>query len=276
MQNNKLHNKKTRKILNLTEKGEHTKMELKDDTDIALPLIETMIMNIRGVQVMLDLNLAKLYGVETRRLNEQVKRNLERFPLEFCFQLTEVEYQNLISHFATSSWGGMRKMPYAFTEQGVAMLSTVLKSETAVRASIQIMKAFVAMRHFITSNAHIFQRMETIEHQQQELLLHQTQTNHQIENIFKRLDQENIVPSQGIFYQGQILDAYSFATDLIKSTKKRIILIDNYIDESVLLMLSKRLDGVNALIVTQKITNTLKLDLVRHQQQYPPSNGKIN
>ena len=262
--------KKQEKILNLSKKGERAKMELKNNTDVTLPLIETMILNVRGVQVMLDRDLSKLYGVETRRLNEQVKRNLERFPLEFCFQLTEVECQNLMSQNATSSWGGLRKMPYAFTEQGVAMLSTVLKSETAVKASIQIMKAFVSMRHLIASNAHIFQRMDTIEHYQRELLLHQTQTDHQIEDIFKRLDQENTVPDQGIFYQGQIFDAYTFASDLIKSAKTKIILIDNYIDESVLLMLSKRQDGVSALIMTHKITNTLKLDLSRQQQQYPP------
>ncbi|MBQ9508159.1 MAG: ORF6N domain-containing protein [Bacteroidales bacterium] len=229
-----------------------------------------MIMNIRGVQVMLDRDLAKLYGVETKRLNEQVKRNMERFPLEFCFQLTELECQNLMSHFATSSWGGRRKMPYAFTEQGVAMLSAVLKSETAVKASVQIMKAFVAMRHFIASNAHVFQRLETMEQRQMDILLHQTQTDHQIENIFKRLDQENIIPTQGIFYQGQVFDAYTFATDLIKSAKSRVILIDNYIDESVLLMLSKREEGVSAEIITRRITETLKLDLERHQQQYPP------
>ena len=257
----------------LTNKSENTETmtsELKNNTDIALPSIESMIMNIRGVQVMLDRDLAKLYGVETRRLNEQVKRNLERFPLEFCFQLTDAECQNLMSHFATSSWGGLRKMPYAFTEQGVAMLSAVLKSETAVKASIQIMKAFVAMRHFIASNAHIFQRMEAIEHHQWELLLHQTQTDQQIENIFKRLDKENIVPKQGIFYQGQVFDAYTFASDLIKSAMRRIILIDNYIDESVLLMLSKREEGVSAEIITRRVTGTLKLDLERHQQQYPP------
>ena len=127
--------KKQGKNIELSEKDEHSKNGLMDNTDIVLPSIESMIMNIRGVQVMLDRDLAKLYGVETRRLNEQVKRNLERFPLEFCFQLTEAECKNLISQNATSSWGGLRKMPYAFTEQGVAMLSTILHSKTTVSAA---------------------------------------------------------------------------------------------------------------------------------------------
>ena len=262
--------------MNISENMEHTE-KLKENSDINLPSIESMIINVRGVQVMLDRDLAMLYGVETKRLNEQVRRNLERFPPRFRFQLTKDELDELVANCdRLLSIKYLSTLPSVFTEQGVAMLSTVLHSKTAVIVSIQIMDAFTAMRHFIASNAHFFQRLETIEHQQLELILHQTQTDHQIEKIFKRLDQGNISPMQGVFYQGQIFDAYSFATDLIKSAKKRIVLIDNYIDESVLLMLSKRQEGVSALIVTRKITATLALDLARHQQQYSPIDVQVS
>ena len=130
--------------------------------------VESLIRVIRGQQVMLDRDLAELYGVETRRLNEQVKRNIERFPEDFMFQLTPNEFDNLKSQIATSSWGGVRKLPYAFTEQGVAMLSGVLKSQTAVEANIRIMRAFVSMRHFMVNNVAFFQRLETIEFNQLE------------------------------------------------------------------------------------------------------------
>lgn len=158
--------------------------------------VESLIRVIRGQQVMLDRDLAELYGVETRRLNEQVKRNIERFPEDFMFQLTPNEFDNLKSQFATSSWGGVRKLPYAFTEQGVAMLSGVLKSSTAVEANIRIMRAFISMRHFMVNNAAIFQRLETIEFNQLEsnnvqakILAHQEVQDHRIDEIFRRLDE---------------------------------------------------------------------------------------
>ena len=128
-----------------------------------IAIIQSKIYVFRGQQVMTDRDIAELYGVETRRLNEQVRRNVSRFPEEFCFQLTDFEFQNLMSQNATSSWGGTRKLPFVFTEQGVAMLSAVLKSETAIKASVQIMKAFVAMRRFFVSNAQIFQRLDSVE-----------------------------------------------------------------------------------------------------------------
>ena len=158
--------------------------------------VESLIRVIRGQQVMLDRDLAELYGVETKRLNEQVKRNLERFPEDFMFQLTSNEFDNLKSQFATSSWGGVRKLPYAFTEQGVTMLSGVLKSPTAVEVNIRIMRAFVSMRHFMANNAAIFQRLETIEFNQLEsnnvqakILAHQEVQDHRIDEIFRRLDE---------------------------------------------------------------------------------------
>ena len=241
--------------------------------------VESLIRVIRGQQVMLDRDLAELYGVETRRLNEQVKRNIERFPEDFMFQLTKEEFENWKSQIATSNSivMGARKRPYAFTEQGVAMLSGVLKSSTAVEANIRIMRAFVSMRHFMVNNAAIFQRLETIEFNQLEsnkvqakILAHQEVQDHRIDEIFRRLDEGMYKPKQGIFFDNQIYDAYSFVSELVKSAKQRIILIDNYVDESVLTLLDKREDTVSAIIYTQQISRQLRLDVERHNSQYPP------
>ena len=241
--------------------------------------VESLIRVNRGQQVMLDRDLAELYGVETRRLNEQVKRNIERFPEDFMFQLTKEEFENWKSQFATSNSivMGARKRPYAFTEQGVAMLSGVLKSSTAVEANIRIMRAFVSMRHFMVNNAAVFQRLETIEFNQLEsnkvqakILAHQEVQDHRIDEIFRRLDEGMYKPKQGIFFDNQIYDAYSFVSELIKSAKQRIILIDNYVDESVLTLLDKREDTVSAIIYTQQISRQLRLDVDRHNSQYPP------
>ena len=241
--------------------------------------VESLIRVIRGQQVMLDRDLAELYGVETRRLNEQVKRNIERFPEDFMFQLTKEEFENWKSQFATSNSivMGARKRPYAFTEQGVAMLSGVLKSSTAVEANIRIMRAFVSMRHFMVNNAAIFLRLETIEFNQLEsnkvqakILAHQEVQDHRIDEIFRRLDEGMYKPKQGIFFDNQIYDAYSFVSELVKSAKQRIILIDNYVDESVLTLLDKREDTVSAIIYTQQISRQLRLDVERHNSQYPP------
>ena len=241
--------------------------------------VESLIRVIRGQQVMLDRDLAELYGVETKRLNEQVKRNIERFPEDFMFQLTKEEFENWKSQFATSNSivMGARKRPYAFTEQGVAMLSGVLKSSTAVEANIRIMRAFVSMRHFMVNNAAIFQRLETIEFNQLEfnkvqakILAHQEVQDHRIDEIFRRLDEGMYKPKQGIFFDNQIYDAYSFVSELVKSAKQRIILIDNYVDESVLTLLDKREDTVSAIIYTQQISRQLRLDVERHNSQYPP------
>ena len=241
--------------------------------------VESLIRVIRGQQVMLDRDLAELYGVETKRLNEQVKRNIERFPEDFMFQLTKEEFENWKSQFATSNSivMGARKRPYAFTEQGVAMLSGVLKSSTAVEANIRIMRAFVSMRHFMVNNAAVFQRLETIEFNQLEsnkvqakILAHQEVQDHRIDEIFRRLDEGMYKPKQGIFFDNQIYDAYSFVSELVKSAKQRIILIDNYVDESVLTLLDKREDTVSAIIYTQQISRQLRLDVDRHNSQYPP------
>jgi hypothetical protein len=233
-----------------------------DKDIVSIEDIQAKIYTIRGVQVMLDSDLAKLYDVEVRVLNQAVKRNKERFPEDFMFQLTEEEYENLKSQIVTSSWGGRRYLPYAFTEQGVAMLSAVLRSETAIDVSIKIMQAFVAMRKFIIKNAEIFSRLEKVEYK---LIEH----DKKFEALFNALDNKEDVPIQGIFFDGQIFDAYKFVCDLIRSAKKSIILIDNYIDESVFTLLTKRNFNVKATIYVGTITKQLKLDLEKHNAQYP-------
>ncbi len=185
--------------------------------------IKSRIWTIRDMQVMPDIDLAELYKVETRILNQAVKRNIERFPPDFMFQLTKDEFENLISQFVISSsqWGGIRKLPYAFTEQGVAMLSGVLKSETAVRVNIQIMRAFVAMKKFLASNARIFHRLEIVEEKQIEY-------DKKFELVFDAIQSKDIRPEKGIFFDGQIFDAYKFVSDIIRTADKSLILIDNY------------------------------------------------
>lgn len=161
-------------------------------------------------------------------------------------------------------------MPYAFTEQGVAMLSSVLRSQTAIEVNKQIMRAFVSMRHFMVNNASVFSRLETIEYHQLEMQQHQQESDKRIEEVFRRLDEGNAKPKQGVFYNGQIYDAYTFVSDLIKSAKKRIVLIDNYVDETVLTLLDKRDNNVSAIIYTQQISRQFQLDIDRHNAQYAP------
>ena len=233
--------------------------------------IKDKIFTIRGVQVMLDRDLAELYGVLTGNLNKAVKRNIERFPEEFMFQLTKKEFDNLIFHFGTSSWGGIRKIPYVFTEQGVAMLSSVLRSKKAIEINIKIIKTFVSMRKFISQNAGIFQRLDNVEKKQLE---YQITTDKNFDKIFNALEDKSIKPKQGIFFNGQIFDAYKFVNDLIKTAKKQIILIDNYIDENTLLLFSK-LKNIEVVIFTKEITNKLKLDLEKYNSQYSPISIKV-
>lgn len=232
--------------------------------------IQPLIRIIRGQHVILDRDLAVLYRVETRVLNQAVKRNLERFPEDFMFQLTKEEFEIWKSQFVTSKsiLMGARKLPYAFTEQGIAMLSSVLKSQTAVDVNIRIMRAFVSMRRFIATNSQLFQRLETIEYHQLEMKQHQEITDKRIDEVFKRLD-ANIPPVQGIFYDGQVFDAYRFVSDLTRKAKKSIVLIDNYVDDTVLTLLDKREVGVAATIYTQRISSQFQLDVDRHNIQYP-------
>lgn len=232
--------------------------------------IAQLIMNIRGMQVMVDRDLAILYGVENKRLNEQVRRNIERFPERFRFQLTKEETNELVANCdRLNALKHSTVMPYVFTEQGISMLSTVLHSQTAIAVSIKIMDAFVAMRHFIATNAQLFQRLETIEYHQLEMRQHQDITDKRIDEVFKRLD-ANVPPLQGIFYDGQVFDAYRFVSDLIRKAKCSIVLIDNYVDDTVLTLLDKRGNGVAATIYTQRISSQFQLDIDRHNSQYPP------
>ena len=224
--------------------------------------IENKIYLIRGVQVMLDSDLAELYHSETKFINRAVKRNASRFPEEFMFQLTEQEWQHLRFQSGTSSegHGGRRYLPCVFTEQGIAMLSAVLHTETAVNVSVDIMKAFVAMRKSLGQLHGLLQRMESLE-------LKQLNTDQKLERIFELLNKE-ISPSQGIFFKGQLFDAHVFVSNLIKTAKKSIIVVDNYVDETTLLLLSKRDEDVECKVLT-RINVALKKDLEKHNQQYP-------
>ena len=225
--------------------------------------IEDRIFNIRGVQVIIDRDLAELYSVPTSRLNEQVRRNIRRFPASFRFQLTKEEVTELIANCdRLSRLKHSTSPPYVFTEQGVAMLSAVLHNATAIDVSINVIEAFVAMRRFLASNATIFQRLETIEYKLLE-------SDRKFEDMYSKLEEKTITPRQGIFFDGQIYDAYEFISNLVKGAKARIILIDNYVDDTVLSMMDKRDSDVEASIYTLKISNQFSLDIAKHNDQYP-------
>jgi hypothetical protein len=215
--------------------------------------------------VTIDRDITALYDVETRVLNQAVKRNIERFPEEFCFQLIEKELNDWKSQIVISNKEkmGLRKAPYVFTEQGVAMLSAVLKSEAAVKISISIIKAFIAMRRFYIYNAQIFQRLVNLE-------IKQIETDKKLNQVLEVIDSKEIQPSQGIFYDGQVFDAYVFINDLVKSAKKSIFLIDNYIDETVLVLFTKRKKGIPLTILTRSPSKKLELDIMKYNEQYPP------
>lgn len=227
--------------------------------------IQNMIYTFRGRQVMIDRDLAYLYNVETKVLNQAVKRNLNRFPEYFRFQLTEEEYENLRSQFVTSSedntHGGRRYMPYVFTEQGIAMLSAVLKSAVAVEVSIKIMNNFVEMRNFLLSNKEMFSRLDRVE-------LKQLETDRKLEEVFNYIA-SNTEVKQNIFFDGQIYDAFSFIVGLIQKSKKEIILIDNYVDINTLNILCKKNKGINVVIATAGKGSLSEKDIVKFNAQYP-------
>lgn len=230
---------------------------------------QSLIFTFRNEPVMIDRDLAKLYEVETKVLNQAVKRNLIRFPQFFRFQLADNESDELVTNcdrFEMLKHSSVN--PYAFTEQGVAMLSAVLRSDIAVEVSIQIMQAFVNMKKFISSNAGIFQRLDNVENKQ-------FITDEKIKQVFKALQNRSLAPTQGVFFDGQVFDAYLFVNKIIKQAEKSIVLIDNYIDESVLTLLSKRDKNVSATIYTNQVNKQLKLDLAKHNAQYPEIEIKI-
>ena len=223
--------------------------------------IKNKIHNIKNQQVMLDRDLAELYEVKAIRLREQVKRNIERFPDDFMFQLSEKEVDFMVSQNAIPSkqhLGG--SLPYAFTEQGVSMLSSVLRSETAINVSIKIIRTFIEMRKLISQNISMFERFERIE---QRLNIHDENFN----KLFEALEDKSLKPKQGIFYDGQIFDAYIFINDLLKSANEEIVLIDNYIDETIFTLFSKY-PNIRIKIYTQTITKQLKLDFEKYKKQY--------
>ena len=258
---------------------ENEKLIIKDD--ISNEKIKKLIYTIRGKQVMLDSDVAMLYHYQTKRINEAVKRNKERFPENFCFQLTTEEIENIKmpnvvlnfksennwSQFATSSKSenikhrGKKYLPYAFTEQGIAMLSGLLKNDIAVQVSINIMNVFVEMRKFLIQNGQIFERLTNIEYK---LLEHDKKFN----EVFNQLQvEENI--KQKIFFEGQIYDAYSLISDIIKKANKKILIIDNYIDDSVLKMLTKKNNNVEVIILTSDKSNIQQIDIQKFNKEYP-------
>ena len=260
-------------------------------TVLSMPkdMIKDKIYTVRNVQVMLDEDLAILYGVPTKRLNEQVKRNSDRFPIEFCFQLDKQEYENLRSQFVTFDGNGeiisanmvgksnnllrsqiatfnkkvgRKYLPYVFTEQGVAMLSAVLKSEVAVKVSISIMNAFISMRRLIADNNQIFMRLDTVERKQ-------LVTDQKIEQVLTALSTHDTIPPQKLFFENNVFDAHVFVSKIIRSANRSIVLIDNFIDETVLHLFTKRNKEVAVTIYTKKISSTLKLDIEKFNSQYP-------
>lgn len=229
--------------------------------------IKSMIYTIRGKQVMLDSDLAKLYNVETKRINEAVKNNIEKFPERFSFKLTDNESKDLLVEIfdqKIEKRGGKYKNPRVFTEQGVAMLATILKSKIATQVSIRIMDAFVEMRKFLSLNGQLFERLTCVEYK---LLEH----DKKFDKVFNELEQgENI--KQRIFFEGQIYDAYSLVVDIIKKANKSIYIIDNYIDDSVLKMLAKKSKHVEVTIFTTDKSNIQKIDIEKFNKEYPKLN----
>lgn len=265
-------------------KKENEKKDVAPLNPLAESDVKKMIYIIRYKQVLLDRDLAILYGVETRRINEQVKRNIERFPKEFCFQLNLEEVPlSLMSQIATLNNSGnkrglhIKKMPYAFTEQGVAMLSAVLHSEKAIKASIGIMKAFVAMRHFMLQNGGFIHRLSNVEAkiidqdkrmmaQNDKILEHEQK----IDELFEAMDRGELQP-KGLFYNNQQFDAYVFVCGLIRQAKKRIVLVDRYVDEKILAMMLKRENGVSVTIYTYDKSKVFEVDLSTYNAQYANS-----
>lgn len=245
-------------------------METRDTNQVIFPetdAIRSRIFLIRAQQVMLDKDIAALYEVKPIRLREQVQRNIERFPDDFMFQLTEPEVDFMVSQNAIPSrkhLGG--SLPYVFTEQGVASLAGVLRSAKAAEVHVKIMRAFVEMRRFVQRNASLFFRLDSVERRQ---ITFESETGKNFEKVFRALEAGEPA-KQGIFYNGQVYDAWRFASDLIRKAKISLVLIDNYVDDSVLTLLSKRSANISCTIYTKTISKQLALDLKKHNLQYPP------
>ncbi|MBP7464573.1 MAG: ORF6N domain-containing protein [Bacteroidales bacterium] len=243
--------------------------------------IENKIYLCRGVKVMIDSDLAEIYGVETRVLNQAVKRNIDRFPESFMFRLSEAEYKALKSQIVSINDESLASqtvilndkndkrgkhtkfLPYVFTEHGAVMLASVLRSETAIKASVKVVTAFIEMRRFIENNAGLFQRLESVERRV-------SSTEDKLDKVYRALESGEARPTQGIYSDGQIFDAWVFVSNLVKSANHSLVLIDNYVDESVLNLFLKRNAGVSVRIYTAHITKALQTDLEKHNKQYAP------
>lgn len=235
---------------------------MSNELTISQKEIQSRIFVYRNKQVMLDRDLAEMYQVETKVLNQAVKRNIERFPQQFRFQLTDNEKMELVTNcdrFESLKHSSVN--PYAFTEQGVAMLSAVLRSDIAVKVSIQIINAFVEMRKFIANHSELLQRMDGIERKQLE-------TDRKFEKVFKALESKDFIPTQGVFFDGQVFDAYELASKIIRSAKNSIVLIDNYMDETTLTHLAKKNKDVKVSLLTKNISKQLQLDVQKANAQY--------
>lgn len=247
--------------------------EKRENTDIIVPIetIRSLVYVVRGRQVMLDSDLASLYHVETKRLNEAAKRNSERFPERFRFQLTKEEYENLKSQIATSSlqrekeYGGRRKLPYVFTEQGIAMLSSVLRSSIAIQVNIRIMDTFVEMRKYMAHTAMVLEKVNQMEARQ---IADQRRNDERFEQVFDYMA-DHRESNQKIFFDGQIFDAFSLLTDLIGQAKNSIALIDGYVDMGTLNILAKKQNKVNVCIYTLSNTRLTTQDIEKFNAQYP-------
>lgn len=243
--------------------------------------IRNLIYTIRGKQVMLDSDVARLYHYETKYINLAVRRNKERFPENFCFQLSEDEVENMWSQIATASektenlrlqfatsslkkdkYGGRRYLPYVFTEQGIAMLSGLLKNDIAIQVSINIMNAFVEMRKFILNNGQVFERLTTMEYK---MLEHDKKFDEVFDELQRNKKEEF---KQQVFFNGQIYDSYSLIIDIIKTAQEKILIIDNYIDDTILKMLAKKNKNVEAVILTSEKSNISKLDIEKFNKEY--------
>lgn len=259
--------------------------DLEIQYEISKEEIKKLIYTIRGKQVMIDNDVARLYHYTTKNINKAVKRNIERFPEEFCFQLTENEFQTLRFQIGTSKQnesqnlrfqietskqsseinnnlrGGRRYLPYVFTEQGIAMLASVLKNDIAVKVSLNIINSFIEMRKFIASNGQVFERLTNMEYK---LLEH----DKKFDIVFDQLQQEENI-KQKIFFEGQIYDAYSLIIDIIKKANRKITIIDNYIDDSILKMLAKKNKNVEVTILTSIKSNIQNIDIQKFNKEYP-------
>lgn len=245
-------------------------MQSENNRGIALreEKLQGLIHTLRGMQVMLDRDLATLYQVETRALKQAVKRNIKRFPDDFMFVLEDSELDRLVSQSVIPSKGVLGgAYPFAFTEHGVAALSSILTSDRAIEINIAVVRAFVAMRRLLAESGGLLQRLDALEKRQ---IGHEMKTDERFDQLFDALEQKSLRPSQGIFFDGQVFDAYVFINDLLRQAKKSIVLLDNYVDDSVLAQLAKRREGVGAHILTKTISKQLAQDVKKHNAQYPP------